>query len=238
MLREALRVALTVIMKNYVYTFDGKVRKRSKGVPIGLKLMGVLAQIFMLWWNGELASRLRTFGIVLKMYERYVDDINIAAKATRPGLKYRDVQVIMEDVSIEEDEKLAPDERTMELIKQIGDDIHPSIQLEIDYPSRHSDKKLPILDLKVWVEDREREKWMGLARKYHCSYFCTKDVSSKAVINARSAVSEKSKRTVLTQEVLRVLLNTSTLLPWSNVVKKVEEMTLRMQFSGYSKRFR
>ena len=45
MLREALRVALTVIMKNYVYTFDGKVRKRSKGVPIGLKLMGVLAQI-------------------------------------------------------------------------------------------------------------------------------------------------------------------------------------------------
>ena len=33
-------------------------------------------------------------------------------------------------------------------------------------------------------------------------------------------------------------MNTSNLLPWSNVVKKVEEMALRMQFSGYSKRFR
>ena len=68
--------------------------------------------------------------------------------------------------------------------------------------------------------------------------FYTKEVSSKAVINARSALSEKMKRTVLTQEVLSVLMNTSLPLPWSHVVSKVEEMVLRMQFSGYNKRFR
>ena len=28
---------------------------------------------------------------------------------------------------------------------------------ETNYPSKHPDKKLPILDLKVWVEQRERE---------------------------------------------------------------------------------
>ena len=38
MLREALRVALTVIMKNHVYTFDNEIRKQTKGGPIGLKL--------------------------------------------------------------------------------------------------------------------------------------------------------------------------------------------------------
>ena len=123
---------MTVIMKSHVYTFDGEITKQIKGGPIGLKLTGVLAQIFMLWWDGELASRLRTFSIVQKMNERSVDDINIAAEAKRPGLKYRDGQVVMDDTSIEEDEKLALDERRMELIKEIGDDIHPSLKLKVD----------------------------------------------------------------------------------------------------------
>ena len=57
-----------------------------------------------------------------------------------------------------EDEKRAPDEWTMELITQVGDDIHLSIKLEVDYPSKHPDKKLPILDLKAWFEQRERER--------------------------------------------------------------------------------
>ena len=45
----------------------------------------------------------------------------------------------------------------MELIRQVGDDVHPSIKLEVDYPSKHPDKKLLILDLKIWVEQRERD---------------------------------------------------------------------------------
>ena len=33
-------------------------------------------------------------------------------------------------------------------------------------------------------------------------------------------------------------MNCSPLLPWANVVGKVEEMVLRMQYSGYNKKFR
>ena len=161
MLGEALRAALTVIIKNHVYTFDGEIRKQKRGGPIGVKLTGVLAQIFMLWWDEELTSRLNAFKIHQKMSERYVDDINIAAQPTRPGLKYRDGQVVMDDTQVEEDRKVAPDERTMELIKETGDDIHPSIKLEVDYPSNHQDGKLPILDLKVWVECRKKAVEQG-----------------------------------------------------------------------------
>ena len=39
----------------------------------------------------------------------------------------------------------------MKTLQAIGNSIHPSIQLEIDYPSRHSDRKMPTLDLKIWV---------------------------------------------------------------------------------------
>ena len=34
----------------------------------------------------------------------------------------------------------------------MGNSILPMIQLEEDFPSNHSDGKLPILDLKVWVQ--------------------------------------------------------------------------------------
>ena len=43
---------------------------------------------------------------------------------------------------------------------------------------------------------------------------------------------------MLTQKVLRVLLNCSKQLPWERVVENVNEMVLRMQYSGYSEKFR
>ena len=44
----------------------------------------------------------------------------------------------------------------MLLFQSIGNSIHLSIRLEVDYSSRHEDGKLPILDLKVWIEKRRR----------------------------------------------------------------------------------
>ena len=87
-------------------------------------------------------------------------------------------------------------------LEQVGNDIHPSIKLEIDYPSKHQDGKLLILDLKVWVEVREKEVKGQKKRVSVILYeFYSKSVSSKSVINARSALLWSTKRTVLTQEV-------------------------------------
>ena len=133
MLREALRVVLTVIMKNHLYTFDNEIRKQTKGGPIGLKLTGVLAQIFMMWWDKEFAARLDEMSVVVRMNKRYVDDINLAVQATPPGMRYENGQTYVDESAIIEDGRVSSDERTMALIKQVGNDIHPSIQLEVDY---------------------------------------------------------------------------------------------------------
>ena len=90
---------------------------------------------------------------------------------------------------------------------------------------------MPSLDLKVSVQ-----KVDGVSKIVH--EFYSKDVSSKAVVNARSALSWKQKRTVLTQEVLRVILNCSSDVPWVDVARHASNMSLRMQFSGYTKKFR
>ena len=41
------------------------------------------------------------------------------------------------------------------LLWSIGDDINPYIKLLIYYPSRHEDRKLYILDLKVRMEEEK-----------------------------------------------------------------------------------
>ena len=67
--------------------------------------------------------------------------------------------------------------------------------------------------------------------------FYSKEVS-KCIINARSALSWSCKRTILTQEVLRILLNCSRELPWETTVGHVSHMMLRLQYPGYDQKFR
>ena len=66
----------------------------------------------------------------------------------------------------------------------------------------------------------------------------SKEVSSKNVINAKQAIRWSTKRTVLTQEILRVLLNCSKRLPWDVPTRHVNDVMMKMQYSGYSKKFR
>lgn len=60
-------------------------------------------------------------------------------------------------------------------------------------------------------------------------------VSAKSVVYVKSELPLSVKRTVMTQEVLRVLLNCSTHLPWKRVTELASHMTLKMQYSGYDK---
>ena len=100
--------------------------------------------------------------------------------------------------------------------------------------TRKTDRKIPILDLKVWLARvfdivTHDSLVLILHEFYH------KDVATRAVIDARSAISCKAKRTILTQEVLRVLRNCSKHLQWKEVCAHVESYCARIQYSGYSK---
>ena len=73
--------------------------------------------------------------IFQKMNERYVDEINMPVQAAPGGSRNKNGQILKDETAVEEDE------RTMTLVKHIGDDIHPSIKLEVDYPSKHQERK-------------------------------------------------------------------------------------------------
>ena len=82
------------------------------------------------------------------------------------------------------------EKRTIELIKEIGESIHSSIEIETDCPSNHEDNKLPLLDLKVWLQEKDGKKYI-----MHEHY--QKEVSSLALTHARSTKKNNSDTTSL-----------------------------------------
>ena len=196
-----------------------------------MELTGVVAQVFMTWWDKELQRKLNQINFQLRMHQRYVDDTNVAAKQSEIGARYDGEKVVINDASIAEDAGVPPDERTMRLLQQVASSIHPSIRLTIDYPSKNPDGKVAMLDLKMWITEID-----GVKRLVHEHY--EKDMASKMVVHARSSLSEKTKRTILTQEVLRILLNSSKYLPWESICSKVNIFMQKMQYSGYSQAVR
>ena len=48
----------------------------------------------------------------------------------------------------------------------------------------------------------------------------------------------KDKRTIITQDILRVILRCSPRFPWEKIKPHQDDFKLRLQFLGYSEQFR
>ena len=196
-----------------------------------MELTGIVAHIFMLWWDRQLTDKLERINIRLKLHERYTDDTNVATKQTEKGARYDGENIMITDETRNEDEGVADDERTMKFLQSVANSIHPSIRSTIDYPSRYVEGKVPMLDVRMWIEEIE-----GRYRIVYEHY--EKAMTTKAVIHASSAIPFKVKRTVLTQEILRILLHCSNDLAWETVLQHLNNFMRKMQYSGYDKTFR
>ena len=95
---------------------------------------GDVANVFMIWWDKEMKKSLNIHKITLKLYSRYVDNGNIVVK------------------SISTSESENKEKETMNKIKEIGNTIHPTIQIKVDYPSNNENNRLPVLDTEQWIE--------------------------------------------------------------------------------------
>ena len=62
------------------------------GGSVGLELTGAVARPFMLRWDHLYKASVRKAGLVMPVYERYVDDSNQVAVVPPPGAKYDETQ--------------------------------------------------------------------------------------------------------------------------------------------------
>ena len=162
-------------------------------------------------------------------YWRYVDDHGNALTSIDPGVRMVGggpitspwMEVLpffpsspwleVKPELIEQDKLRAEDERTAAFLCEVANSIHPSITVKSDFPSKNTDNMMPLLDLKLWVEE----------------------MSSKYFIPFRSAHSKSMKRSMLANEGLRRLLNMSPTLEWNESVKVMNEFAVKMSRSGY-----
>ena len=62
---EAIRIVLKVLLEKHTYNFADEIKRQRKGGAIGMELTGVIAQIFMVWWDREFANKMRDLHLQL-----------------------------------------------------------------------------------------------------------------------------------------------------------------------------
>ena len=141
--------------------------------------------------------------ITLKLYSRYVNDGNIVVKS----------------ISISTSESENKEKETMNKIKEIGNTIHPTIQIKVDYPSNNENNRLPVLDTEQWIETVTIN---GIEKPQILHSHYMKPMSNKYVVHKESAMSQKSKINILTADLIRIMRNISELC-------KPEEREIKIQ---------
>ena len=187
-------VALAVVegvracMSHHVYCVGDKTFLQQGGGPIGLELTGAVSRAFMWRWDRLYLEKVKKAKIQMELYERYVDDSNQVAVVPPPGSKY-DVQrgKVVVDPQLRDEDK-PPDERLAIILLSIANSVMECVKMDADWPSKNRDRKMPILDMKVWTNDE------GTLLHYE------KNVSSKTILNAKSPHSAVCERGVHTQE--------------------------------------
>jgi hypothetical protein len=229
MLAMMVTHSIKYVMENHLYTTDGLIWRQVGGGAIGLRLTGELARIVMIAFDSILRQRLTSLEIQLWTYGRYVDDANTVTTVLPIGTRYVPETDSLETTpeSVEEDLDIEEDLRTFKVIQNIANDIWPEIQWTMDVPSNHPNRRMPMLDLQVGLQDGEI-----------VFEFYGKVVNTPYCIPARSAHSWKTKRSSLVQEGVRRLLNTSRNSPVERRRDIMEQWDRKMRYSGYNMKFR
>ena len=230
MLGKMIELSIIFCMENHFYMFGGKVRRQARGAGIGLRCSEALGRAFGLDWDRRLIQKLEDLNWPPLMIKRYVDDLNAILTTLGPGVRYNQDENKLEVVNdlVEEDAAKEKDETTMKVFGDIANSIDPDIDVEIDFPSQHPSKMLAILDMQMGMLDNNKVQYM----------FYRKPMANKYTMMANSAVSDRVKRSTMTNEALRRLLSCSPNLEERKKVEVMEDYARLLRRSGYSERFR
>ena len=162
------------------------------------------------------------------LLDKYVDDVQTVLESVGMGIRWNDDKLCWQENWQLEDEKSGRthSDVTLEAFKDMANSIKDYIQFTVDKPSENASLKVPILDLQVWLEQNGKGEWILMNEFYE------KEIASKLYMKKKSAVSERSKMTTLSQEVLRIMKNTCRQVPIECRKEILEEMMLKMERSG------
>ena len=122
---------------------------------------------------------------------------------------------------------LPGDQRTMEILVAIANTVDKNLTFTVDYPSRNSNGRVPILDVEVWAENNTVR---------HSFY--KKKMASHLTIMERSAVPAQTKRNTLFQEGIRRLTAMDSRVSEEERIQVMAKYMDSLKASGYSHAYR
>ena len=155
---EVLAIICKLIMNNQVYIFAGKILLQEGKGCIGDRAIGATALLVMIWWARKLKGRLNELNIINELLKIYVDDVNGVYHSIKAGSEYKNGKLEFSETKEEEDKNIPDDKRTMKIVRAVANVINPMISMTIDVPSEYADEKVPMLDVKAWIEEKENQQ--------------------------------------------------------------------------------
>ena len=220
----AVEVMVKRTMSLHDFRHDDKIFRQCEGGAIGMDLTGVVSDIFMCYWDKRLLGSMTEEGLQAVVYKRFKDDVNVIIEEDVEGPGR------MREVGSKEQRE----QRVMDEMKRLAEEIDESIKVEVDVGSNHRERdgRLPILDVEVWVGDSVT----GGMKILHSHYM--KDMASRCVMSFRSAHGENTRRNVMVNELCRIMKNCCVYGLWEELAGKVSYYMRRMEFSEYDEHFR
>ena len=218
------------MFQNHTYRFNNQYMIQGDEGPIGLEGTGAVADIVTIFFDMKFVDRLSQLGLIVYLYKRYIDDGNIAAHRISRNLDFDENLMMMVEVDDSGDD-VDDDKRTMTIIRRVADTVIPMLKWEEDVTSNYKSKCLPVLDLEIFKYTKDDKVQIG-------HQFYQKIMTNKRYISERAAMPHNMKCSILVQEGLRMLLNTS---PEHISTKRKELLRLfnmRMKTAGYKENTR
>ena len=225
MLARALRIGIEVSFRNYTYTFGGKVYVQMSGGPIGSRLTMACARIVMCRWGKRVRQALKEGEVETLMDGIYVDDVRTLILVQEKTWFWSEEEKKYERRE-QEDNELTRKEHTVQEFNKMLNSLMIKIKFTTETEEDFENKYIPTLDTQMKVLRSGRIVYK----------FYEKPMASSHTIPNRSAMNEGSKRTILSQEIVRRMKNTRVGVEQEIHDEPENIFSEKMRRSGYSRR--
>ena len=222
-LGTVLSIAVTELFKHHYYSFGGATYRQNAGGPIGLRATCAIARLVMQIFDEKWEGVLKRLNIVTWLITRYMDDGRTAMPPFKPGWRMVDKELKFKLRWEKEDQELSPLEITKRVIGGTLEGVEEFLEFTVETGEDFEDMWLPTLDVSLFV-DRSNKV---LHR------FFEKPTSSNITVQRRTAMAEDAKVQIVSNDLIRRLLNNSEELGEGARVKVVDDYAQKLTNSGY-----
>ena len=212
-----VQIGVLTMMNTHLYEFGGKIFLQKDGGPIGLRATCAVARVVMNFWDAKWMNVMEENQISRDLEDRYMDDIRVILMALKAGWRWLEDGFYWWEEWQEEDMKseVTQEDRTANILLESMNSVMKFLRFTKEAPNDFEDKKLPTLDIKIWIE--KMQIWYMFYQKPMCN---------NIVVQEKSALSESVKVSSLTEEIVRRLKNTRDSLPVEYRMETLEDTAI------------